>query len=438
MGARAGPDPRGARPTRSPGRCPGGLLRPGHPIRILSVGNRYPPWSLGGYETIWQRANAALRRGGHQVRVLTAAPDPTDEQASETAEPDVHRELRWYWSQHRFPAVTLRAALALERANARTLREHVETFAPDAVVWWSMGGMSLSLLEQVRRADLPALGVVGDEWMLYGPEVDGWSRRWRGWRRPAGPLARLATGIPARFEIAEAARWIFISEHLLGLAQGAGRPWKNALVAHPGVDGNRFAWTEAQPWRWGLLYCGRIDARKGVETAVRALSHLPEQATLCVDGGGDEEYAAELLKLALQLGVERRLLLRRSPRELVPATYAEFDAVLFPVTWQEPWGLVPLEAMSVGRPVVASRAGGGPSEYLREDHNCLAFDPGDAAGLAAAVRRLAADPSLRAGLVAAGRTTTRRFSETRFHDTIEAELRGLAGARQPLGPDRNS
>ena len=62
-----------------------------------------------------------------------------------------------------------------------------------------------------------------------------------------------------------------------------------------------------------------------------------------------------------------------------PAAYAAADAVLFPVSWEEPWGLVPLEAMAVGRPVLASRAGGGPAEYLRAGENCL-HSPDDAAG----------------------------------------------------------
>jgi hypothetical protein len=67
-------------------------------VRILCVGNMYPPHHLGGYELVWQGAVAALRAGGHDVRVLT-----TDHRLPETEagdEPDLHRELLWYWRDH--------------------------------------------------------------------------------------------------------------------------------------------------------------------------------------------------------------------------------------------------------------------------------------------------------------------------------------------------
>ena len=57
------------------------------------------------------------------------------------------------------------------------------------------------------------------------------------------------------------------------------------------------------------------------------------------------------------------------PRAELRDVYAAADVVVFPVQWNEPWGLVPLEAMSVGRPVVASGTGGS-AEYLRDGENC--------------------------------------------------------------------
>jgi hypothetical protein len=65
---------------------------------------------------------------------------------------DVHRDLGWYWREHEFPPRGLRACVALERANAEVFAAHRDAFDPDVVMWWAMGGMSLSLLEQARRA----------------------------------------------------------------------------------------------------------------------------------------------------------------------------------------------------------------------------------------------------------------------------------------------
>ena len=75
--------------------------------------------------------------------------------------------------------------------------------------------------------------------------------------------------------------------------------------------------------------------------------------------------------------------------------------------------LVPLEAMGLGRPVV-STAEGGTAEFVRDGQNALVIRPDDSRGLAAAVRRLAADSDLRAALVEGGRQTAARHTAAEF------------------------
>jgi glycosyltransferase involved in cell wall biosynthesis len=112
----------------------------------------------------------------------------------------------------------------------------------------------------------------------------------------------------------------------------------------------------------------------------------------------------------------------------VAALYREADAVLFPVRWEEPWGLVPLEAMASGCPVLATGRGGS-AEYLRDGENCLLAPVGDPAALAASVRRLATDADLRERLRAGGLATAAGHGEERFHQAIERHLREVAGLR---------
>jgi glycosyltransferase involved in cell wall biosynthesis len=405
-------------------------------VRVLSVGNRYPPWSVGGYEATWAANVAQLRAAGHTVRVLTTRPDPTDQPAPGgpgDLPDDVHRELAWYWRAHTFTRPGLADTIRLERANAAVLCRQLRSFAPDVVMWWAMGGMSLSLLEQVRRAGVPAVGVVGDDWLAYGPQVDAWSRRFIGLGRLAARPAERLTGLPARLSPDRAARWSMNSRHTLEAARAAAGPFAVAATAHPGVDPERFAPARArEEWTWRLLYCGRIDPRKGIATAVRALASLPAQAILRIHGDGDERHRDELVQLARRLDVADRVVFSGSDHAHVPDAYAACDALVFPVTWQEPWGLVPLEAMAVGRPVIASRAGGGPAEYLADGGNCLQFAPDDAAGLADAAGRLAHDEGLRNALVAAGSRTAARFTEQAFHASLTREAE-LAIAQGPLG-----
>ena len=83
--------------------------------------------------------------------------------------------------------------------------------------------------------------------------------------------------------------------------------------------------------------------------------------------------------------------------------------------------MVPLEAMARGRPVVATGRGGS-SEYLRDGENCLLFEADDAAALATALRRLAAEPALRRRLKEGGMETAGEHTEPRFNHQVEEAL----------------
>jgi glycosyltransferase involved in cell wall biosynthesis len=111
--------------------------------------------------------------------------------------------------------------------------------------------------------------------------------------------------------------------------------------------------------------------------------------------------------------------------------YEEADAILFPVQWEEPWGLVPLEAMAVGRPVVATGTGGS-REYLADGENCLLFDrAGGGPALAAALHRLAGDEDLRLAIRNGGMATAARFTERDYCEAIEDAIVGAAGRSAP-------
>jgi glycosyltransferase involved in cell wall biosynthesis len=399
-------------------------------MRILCVGSMYPPHHLGGYELVWKAAVDDLRARGHDVRVLTA--DHREAAAAGLPEsPDVHRDLRWYWRDHAFPRLGPRARLDLERHNAATFDRHAEDFGPDVVAWWAMGGMSLSLLERARRRGLPAVAFVNDAWLIYGPMVDAWIRFATRPGVPADLLERV-TGLPARFDPEPSAHFVFASEDTRRAALERWPAIAASEVAYGGIapaflPHDRGPHGAPPVWGWRLLYVGRIDSRKGIATAIRALATLPPEATLRVVGGGDEAHLEELRVLAAELDLGRRVSFDGArPRDELPAVYADADALIFPVEWAEPWGLVPLEAMACGLPVVATGTGGS-GEYLRDGENCLLYKPGDAAALAARLLTLAADADLREHLRAAGVATARAHTDDAFHDRVEAVLKRAAG-----------
>jgi glycosyltransferase involved in cell wall biosynthesis len=406
-------------------------------IRILAVGNMYPPHHQGGYELVWQSSNRAARADGHAVRVLVSTHrDPSVEDGDE---PDVHRTLRWYWdwNAYDFPRLPLTERIRIERANARVLRRHLAEFRPDVVAWWSMGHMSLSMIELVRRAGIPAVFSIHNDWLVYGPKADQWTRFWLDRSPLLAGAAERALGLPTRFDPAAAGRLVFNSRYSQRAAEQAGVRTGGAQVIHPGIGREFLEPFPPRPWRWRLLYVGRIDRGKGVDTAVAALPRLPAESRLAVYGKGDAGYAAELRAQAARAGVGDRLEMGafRDAAGLRRA-YDEADAVVFPVRWQEPWGLVPLEAMGIGRPVVTT-AGGGTAEFVRDGENALVIAPDDPARLAAAVRRLGEDGDLRRALIAGGRATAARHTAAEFDRRTLAAIievaRGPAAARAGRG-----
>ena len=395
------------------------------PVRVLTVGNMYPPHSFGGYELAWRSSVQHLRRQGHEVRVLVTG-TRTDTDVSD--DPDVYRELRWHLRDGHFQELAVRERVRLAVHNHRTLRRHLDEFEPDVIAWWSMGGLTLSLVEAVRRRGIPAVAFVLDEWLNYGPDADPWWSLFRGRRRRfLAPLGEL-TGVPARIRLGDAATYLFTSDFTRRRAISNGMSIPRSGVAPCGIDPAYLDAAPERPWAWKLLYVGRLDPRKGVQTVIEALAYLPEGARLEIIGGWDSREEARLRALAAASGAGDRVVFGgHVGRDEIAAAYGRSDVVVFPVIWDEPWGLVPLEAMGRGRPVVATGRGGS-AEYLEHERNCLLFEAEDPAGLAATIRRLADDPELRERLRRGGFETAPRHTDQVLNEAGERALAEEANA----------
>ncbi len=145
-----------------------------------------------------------------------------------------------------------------------------------------------------------------------------------------------------------------------------------------------------------LLCVGRLVERKGIDTAIRALRRIP-RAELIVAGGPDraeldsDPEARRLLALAVEQGVADRVrLLGRVGRDDLPALLRSAD-VLVSVPTYEPFGIVPLEAMACGVPVVASAVGGLLDTVVDGTTGAL-VPPGRPEVLADVLRHMMADP----------------------------------------------
>jgi glycosyltransferase involved in cell wall biosynthesis len=203
-----------------------------------------------------------------------------------------------------------------------------------------------------------------------------------------------------------------------------------------GVDPDLFSPAgPARPRRPGVprvVVVSRLVERKGVGTTISAMAGVPE-AELLIAGGpdaGELEDDAEvrrLIDVAARAGVSDRVhLLGRLTRDQVPALMRSADVAVC-VPWYEPFGIVPLEAMACGVPVVAS-AVGGLTDTVVDGVTGLMVRPRDADEVTAAVAALLGDDRWRASLgAAAARRVRSRYTWPRVVD----QLLEAYGAAEP-------
>jgi glycosyltransferase involved in cell wall biosynthesis len=146
-----------------------------------------------------------------------------------------------------------------------------------------------------------------------------------------------------------------------------------------------------------------------------------------------EGYRRDVTELARTLGLLDRIRFTTASFADMPTLYAASDIVVYPTVGEEPYGLVPLEAMSSGRPIVASRSGG-IVETVVDGVTGFLVDRGDVEGLTERVERLARDPSLRARMGAAGRRHVEEVFDARNY--VAALLERYTSSRRPRAAAR--
>jgi D-inositol-3-phosphate glycosyltransferase len=208
-----------------------------------------------------------------------------------------------------------------------------------------------------------------------------------------------------------------------------GIPPGSVHVVPCGVDTERFrpAGPVAERGdRPRVLTIGRLVPRKGLDTVIEALCHVPD-AELVVAGGPPragldrDPEVLRLRRLAQARGVASRVFFTgRVAREELPALIRSADVVVS-VPWYEPFGIAVVEAMACGVPVVVS-AVGGHLDTVADGVTGLHVPPHVPGALAGRLRRLFADPRLGPSL---GATAAARIHERHAWGRIAAETEAV-------------
>jgi glycosyltransferase involved in cell wall biosynthesis len=194
-------------------------------------------------------------------------------------------------------------------------------------------------------------------------------------------------------------------------------PASQATVVHNGVDRALFAQADRTQARARyaipdnqlvLLYTGRIGEEKGLLVLIEAFERTVRAGgpppLLLVAGSGTLGFELHQAAWADLQAYERQVYQRASglpvrflgnvPRADLPALYRAADIFVCPSVYEEPFGMVNVEAAAAGLPVVASAVGGIPEAVLHEQTGLL-VPPGDERSLAEALQRLLSDAPLR-------------------------------------------
>lgn len=358
---------------------------------------------VGGVQAHVLALAAALRASGDEVHVLgpgSSAPGRTGLGRSRS-----------------IPANGSRAPISLSPRAAFELRRQLRALRPDVV--------------HVHEPLVPLLGLVAASTRVAPVVMTFHASAERG---ALAPLYRIVRG-PARLIVRRAARSIAVSDVAASFhARALGLDPSAFLRVPNGVDVARFASgahddsdangasSEAAA-RERIVVLGRLEHRKGVDVAVRAflsLASVRPNATLLLLGDGPLRSCITALIDGAPPEVASRVTLqgRVEPEEL-PSLLQRASVLVVPSRGGESFGIVLLEGMAAGVPLVASDIPGYRA-VARAEREAVLVPPDDPHALAAAITRVLDDHDLRASLVAAGRERAAAHDWARVAVTLRA------------------
>jgi len=354
-------------------------------MRILHIGKYYPPY-LGGMETVLQNLTEGLLDRSCEVTVLSAGDEPLDRLEMVTG-PQSGRRGRLirasvFGHLNSQPlTLTLMGLIRREIAFLDPDLVHLHLPNPLAAAAW-LG------LQGCRSLDLPPLVV----W--YHADIT----RQRVGRFLVRPFVKACL---------EQAAGISVSSRTLATRSPILTPWRGKVQVIPfGIDPapwNQVASTLDGPF----LFVGRLVPYKGLDVLIQAMARVPDARLVIV---GEGPLKSRLIDAAAGCAAAGRVVFAGPLNQAgVAGHLTRARALVLPsVDASETFGLVQLEAMAAGVPVIASDLPTGVREVGEPGRTCHLVPPGDVDALAGALNSLLQDQEVAREMGAAGR---RRFQD---------------------------
>lgn len=402
-------------------------------MRICIVTFIVPQHAIGGMQDHTRDLARGLVRAGHEVEVITSRhPEGKREELVDGVryvfvDAPRHQNHPVWLRESYAEFVRLHAERAFDVIHSESscavehVRRGVHRQVPLVVMFHGvlLGAAKARLWSGVRtRRPLPVLRALrGVLWLATHEHF-----RHGNWYR----FRACEAIVPSRMQLKDTYRSCLL------------RPSRVHVVPN-GVDTTRFTPLPREATRAELdladvplfVCAGRLDRGKGTHIAVRALALLAKgghMATLTIVGDGPERDRLEIL--VAQLGLRRQVVFAGAqPHDVLARYFAAAEAVLFPTELNEAFGLVPLQALACGTPVIASNIGAVRELIDSPGENGLLVRP-EPKELAASMQRVLLDADLRDRLRAGGLARVR--AEYTLEQMVERTLAVYEIARERL------
>ncbi|QHF02902.1 glycosyltransferase [Pseudomonas asturiensis] len=412
-------------------------------MKILFISSLYAPDVGSGAEIILQRTVEGLQLRGYKVAVLAT----TDQQGlhmTTVNQIKVYRaglhNLYWHFTAQR-PGRLARLGWHLRDRYNASMREHVSRVMaleqPDLVVCHNLTGWSVSAWDEITASGRPVVQVLHDHYLLCPSST--MFKQGHSCQRQCVMCKQFRKGHDERSAQVNAV--VGVSQFMLdtlqaqGYFKGAKRyvvhnaspvtialPQQRNANPTPGEPDNA-------PLRFG--YMGNLSDPKGVGWLIDQFQHLPFDATLQIAGRGQLNDEKRFRAMVTSPNIS--FVGYQTPEDF----YSQIDVAVVPSIWNEPFGMVAVEACAYSRPVIASRMGG-LTEIIQDQLNGLLCSPDDPDSLGLAMLKLHQQPRLLARLSAEARNSVASLLnldlmldhyESIFSQTL---LDSIASPDQPL------
>lgn len=373
-------------------------------MRIIQV-SPYSWDAPGGVQIHIRQLTKHLQERGHEVLVLAPGDEPGRRE-------HIHIVGRTFttWSNGST------AQISFSPRTMRELAAQMRAFSPDIVHVHEPFAPAIGIAA-TKHAPAPVVGTFHSYYPRETPEGRIYTS--------IAPLLRPTWNrVHQRIAVSQAARH-----------SAKGRMGKGDVKILPnGIEVERFA--DATPARdvppgRKLLFVGRLDPRKGLPFAMRAfikLAHRYPDLSLIVVGDGPQRDAIREVPAELRGRVHMK---GKVTYEALPTYHRASDIFVSPATGAESFGIVLVEAMAAGLPVVASNIPG-YRDVSRDGRESVLVAPSNADALAEGIAHLLDHPEERARLGANGAQRAQAYAWENIIDELELVYERLAGIQRPV------